>query len=328
MLDQLDVQPAHRVLEIGSGTGYNAALLSHLVGHNGHVVTVDIDNDATTRARTALDATGHSRVEVITGDGADGAPGHGEFDRIIVTAGAWDVPPAWTEQLSPDGRLVLPLRWRGQTRAIGFTYHPDRQLLRSDSIELCGFIPMTSPDGELKHPLDDYATTLHHDHDQDIDPTGLHNILEQAGLEVWSGVTIGHGEPVDEVWMRLSTGPGAAWITADPKRLDAAGRSRRLRPQRTSCLVEGNSLALFQFRTLPDDECTEDAAGELGVLGFGPARQKLVDRVLAAIHTWDTDRTHQPEFTLHPADTPDHELPDGTVIDKIHRRLVLRYPNR
>ena len=328
MLDQLDVQLGHRVLEIGAGTGYNAALLSHLVGRNGHVVTVDIDPDATTRARTALNITGHTRVEVITGDGADGAPGCGEFDRIVITAGAWDVPPAWTEQLAPDGRLVLPLRWRGQTRAVVSTHHPDRQLLRSDSMELCGFIPMTSPDGELEHPLDDYATTLHYDRDQeDIAPTGLHNILEQSGLEVWSGITIGHMEPVDGVWMRLSADPGAAWIKTDAKLLDATGRPHRFRPQRTSCLIKGDSLALFRFRSLPDTERTEDVAGELGVLGFGPAGPKLVDRVLAAIHTWDTDRTHQPEFTLHPADTPDHELPDGTVIDKIHRRLVLRYPN-
>ncbi len=327
MLDQLDVRPGHRVLEIGTGTGYNAALLSHLVGRNGHVVTVDIDPDATTRARTALDTTGHAGVDVITGDGADGAHGLGEFDRIVITAGAWDVPPAWTEQLAPDGRLVLPLRWRGQTRAVAFTHHPDQELLRSDSIELCGFIPMTSPDGELEHPLDDYATTLHYDRDQDIDPTGLHNILEQAGLEVWSGITIGRKEPIDGVWMRLSTDPGAAWITTDPKLLDATG-ARRVRPQRTSCLTEGDSLALFRFRTLPDTERTQDTTGELGVLTFAPAGPKLVDRVLDAIHTWDTDRTHQPEFTLHPADTPDHELPGDSVIDKIHRRLVLRYPNR
>ena len=328
MLDQLDVQPGHRVLEIGAGTGYSAALLSHLVGPHGQVVTVDIDPDATSRARTALDNTGHTRVEVLTADGADGAPGHGEFDRIVVTAGAWDVPLAWTEQLSPDGRLVLPLRWRGQTRSVAFTHHPDRQLLRSESMELCGFIPMTSPDGELQHPLDDYTTALNYDRDQDIDPTRLHNILEQAGLEVWSGITIGHMEPVDGVWMRLSTDPGAAWITTDPKVVEATGRPRRFRPQRTSCLIEGDSMALFRFRTLPDTERTEAAAGELGVLAFGLAGPRLVDRVLAAIHTWDTDRAQQPEFSLQPADTPDHELPDGTVIDKIHRRLVLRYPNR
>ena len=328
MLDRLDVRPGHRVLEIGAGTGYNAALLSHLVGTNGHVVTIDIDLDATARSRTALQAAGHSRVEIITGDGAGGAPGHGEFDRIIVTAGAWDVPPAWTEQLAADGRLVLPIRWRGQTRAVAFVPDLDRRLLRSDSVELCGFIPMAGPDGELEHPLDDYATSLHFDHDQNIDPVALHNILEQAGLEVWSGITIGRMEPVDGVWMRLSTDPGAAWITTDPKLLDAAGRAHRIRPQRTSCLVDGDSMALFRFRTLPDTESTADVAGELGVLGFGPTRANLVDRVLAAIHEWDADRTRQPEFVLYPADTPDDELLDGTVIDKTHRRLVLRYPTR
>ena len=101
MLDQLDVQPGHRVLEIGAGTGYNAALLDHLAGDDGQVVTVDIDPDAIHRARAALDTTGHPRVEVITGDGTVGAPDHGMFGRIVITAGAWDVPPAWNRPARP-----------------------------------------------------------------------------------------------------------------------------------------------------------------------------------------------------------------------------------
>jgi protein-L-isoaspartate(D-aspartate) O-methyltransferase len=72
MLDQLDVRPGHRVLEIGSGTGYNAALLAELTGPTGHVATVDIDPECASRARAALARTGHSGVEVRTGDGTLG----------------------------------------------------------------------------------------------------------------------------------------------------------------------------------------------------------------------------------------------------------------
>jgi protein-L-isoaspartate(D-aspartate) O-methyltransferase len=74
MLGQLDPQPGERVLEIGAGTGYNAALLAELVGPEGSVTTIDIHPDVTTHARRALDETRYQRVQVITGDGALGVP--------------------------------------------------------------------------------------------------------------------------------------------------------------------------------------------------------------------------------------------------------------
>src|SRR5690606_28134946 len=94
MLGQLDPQPGDNVLEIGAGAGYNAALLAELVGPTGAVTTVDIDPDVTAHARSALTATGYDHVRVITADGALGAPEHAPFDKIIVTVGPWDLPPA------------------------------------------------------------------------------------------------------------------------------------------------------------------------------------------------------------------------------------------
>lgn len=110
MLEMLDLQTGQRVLEIGAGTGYNAALMAHIVGESGQVVTVDIDEDIVQDARDHLWAAGIENARVVRGDGglgwAEGAP----YDRVILTASTADIPPAWHEQLRPGGRLVLPFQ--------------------------------------------------------------------------------------------------------------------------------------------------------------------------------------------------------------------------
>ncbi|MGH3813578.1 MAG: methyltransferase domain-containing protein [Pseudonocardiaceae bacterium] len=145
MLEQLDVAPGHRVLEIGAGTGYNAALLAHLVGAAGEVTTVDIDGEVVPRAREYLAAAGYRGVSVFCGDGEFGCAGHAPYDRIVVTAGAWDLPPAWVDQLAAGGRLVVPLRMRGLTRS--FAFEREDRYCRSRSIEDCGYVPMRGAGG-------------------------------------------------------------------------------------------------------------------------------------------------------------------------------------
>jgi protein-L-isoaspartate(D-aspartate) O-methyltransferase len=109
MLEQLQVRPGQRVLEIGAGSGYNAALLATLVGPGGLVVSVELDDQVARSARTAL-ARGGYPVQVVTADGRHGWAAQAPFDRIIVTASTDDVPWAWFDQLVVGGRLVLPLR--------------------------------------------------------------------------------------------------------------------------------------------------------------------------------------------------------------------------
>jgi len=113
MLDQLGVAPGQRVLEIGTGTGSNAALLAHLVGDQRSVVTVEVDGELAERAQAALASAGFGGITVLCTDGAVGAPELAPFDRIIVTASVWDIPPAWLSQLAVGGRIVLPLSVRG-----------------------------------------------------------------------------------------------------------------------------------------------------------------------------------------------------------------------
>jgi protein-L-isoaspartate(D-aspartate) O-methyltransferase len=96
-----------RVLEIGAGTGYNAALLKRIVGAEGYVVSVDVDPATAAEARKRL--RGH--VEVIAGDGRDGYAAGAPYDRIVVTASAATAYPAWWEQLVEGGLLELPFRF-------------------------------------------------------------------------------------------------------------------------------------------------------------------------------------------------------------------------
>jgi protein-L-isoaspartate(D-aspartate) O-methyltransferase len=110
-LEQLGVQPGDRVLEIGAGSGYNAALLGHLAEPAGHVTTVDVDADIVEQARDRLAEASVRNVEVALGDGALGYSPGAPFDRIIATVGVYGLPESLLAQLAPGGRLVVPMRF-------------------------------------------------------------------------------------------------------------------------------------------------------------------------------------------------------------------------
>ncbi|WP_322751659.1 MULTISPECIES: methyltransferase domain-containing protein, partial [unclassified Frankia] len=112
------------VLEIGTGTGYNAALLAERSGP-GHVVTMEVDPTIADHARTALTKTGYSII-VITADGALGHPDRAPYDRVIATAATPKVPYSWVEQTRPAGRIVAPLLGTFQYGALAcLTVHDD-----------------------------------------------------------------------------------------------------------------------------------------------------------------------------------------------------------
>lgn len=108
MLETLDIGDGMRVLEIGTGTGYNAALLSHRVGDR-NVVSMDIDPTLVDHAAHQLAQFGYAPT-LIAGDGLDGATEHGPYDRIIATAAVPEIPVAWIRQLKPGGKILANLR--------------------------------------------------------------------------------------------------------------------------------------------------------------------------------------------------------------------------
>jgi protein-L-isoaspartate(D-aspartate) O-methyltransferase len=106
MLNHLDAREGQTVLEIGTGTGYNAALLAYRLG-TGNVVSIEIDPAIAQRARSNL-AKANRDVRVVTGDGAAGYPPQAPYDRIIATCSVATVPWAWVAQTRPDGVIVTP----------------------------------------------------------------------------------------------------------------------------------------------------------------------------------------------------------------------------
>lgn len=109
LINRLDLHTGMRVLEIGTGSGYSTALLAHLAGTTGHVLSIDITAELVERARHLLLSNGYPNTTVMHGDGIVGAPEHGPFDRIIAWATAPHLPAAWITQLATDGLIVAPI---------------------------------------------------------------------------------------------------------------------------------------------------------------------------------------------------------------------------
>ena len=115
MTEQLALRPHHRVLEVGTGSGYQAAVLSRLARD---VVSIERYRTLAERARERLAALGYDNVEVVVGDGFAGVPARAPYDRIIVTAAAEQVPQTLLDQLADDGVMILPLGRHGGAQHI------------------------------------------------------------------------------------------------------------------------------------------------------------------------------------------------------------------
>jgi protein-L-isoaspartate(D-aspartate) O-methyltransferase len=142
MIDSLDVWPGLRVLEIGAGTGYNAALLASL---GAVVTTVDVQSDVAARARSALARAGISGVRVEAADGYTGGPPE-RYDRIIVTVGVAGISPHWLDRLEPDGRIIVPVAHGGIHPVLDVRHGPAATVVCS-----AGFMGAAGPLG-ARHP--------------------------------------------------------------------------------------------------------------------------------------------------------------------------------
>lgn len=323
MLEQAGLGLGMRVLEIGSG-GYNAALIAELVGPGGEVTTVDIDPDVVDRARRCLADAGYPQVNVVLADAEGGVPEHAPYDRIMVTAGAWDIPPAWSGHLSRDGRLVVPLRMRGLTRSVVFEHDSGRLVSRDH--QLCGFVPMQGAGAyeERLVPLHGEEVGLLIDGNQPVDADGLRDALSAPRVEQGSGVQVGGFEPFDGLDLWLATAlDGFGLLTAKKTAIDRGLVAASTR-MGAKTAVAGGSFAYRASRPTSGDR----TSFEFVVYAHGPDAGSLAAQYAELIRTWDRVHRHGPaaRIEVYPARASDGELPPGRVIDKKHTRVVIAWP--
>lgn len=324
MIEQAGIGPGMRVLEIGSG-GYNAALLAEVVGAEGRVVSLDIDPDITDRARALLAETGYGgRVEVLQADAEHGLPGGEVFDRILVTVGAWDIPPAWLDHLAGDGVIVVPLRMNGVTRTIAFRRDGDH--LVSTSAEVAGFVPMqgagTRPERILRLPdRQGRHVSLRFDVGGPEDPGRLDGVLAAGRGEVWSGVTIEHGVSFADLHLWLAGFlPGFCLLAADEGTELAAERGRWF----PFGVVRGDSFAYLATRPTADD-----TGVEFGARSYGSHGEDAAAALVEQIQAWERQarRSPEPTFAYWPAGThPGGQPARVAVLTKAYGVLTISWP--
>ena len=205
MLAELRVTDGDHVLEIGAGTGYNAALLANRLGDD-HVTTVDLDPEITDSARNHLADAGHHPT-VITGDGARGAPEHAPYDRVIATCALPTIPRAWLPQCTPGARVLAPLA----TGLITLTVHDGTHAEGNFLDTAAYFVPLrgTGPSvrSEIPHTPGDHELLR-------FLLTLTHGVLDPGeARDLWER----EGRPGRERYGVTVTGDGArAWLD-DPE---------------------------------------------------------------------------------------------------------------
>jgi protein-L-isoaspartate(D-aspartate) O-methyltransferase len=321
-LEQADVRPGMNVLEIGSG-GYNAALIAELVGPTGSAATVDIDADIVDRARAGLSRAGYEQVNVVLADAENGVPQHAPYDQIIVTVGAWDIPPAWLDQLTPTGRIVVPLRFAGITRLIAFDRSPGSPVLRASNYRLGSFVPMqgdgaateqliaVTPDIGLR--LDQQSTTT-------FDVPALRKALNSPPVESWSGTPF---DMPDELELFLLTsGPELPMLHAAQAAVDQGVVNRTVRIG-TPALVRSGS---FAYRIKRENAQTVSGY-ETGVVAHGPEAEQISRELLTMTRDWASSyyRRGAARITYHP-NTADRDDVTGWHTTKRHGVLAIAWP--
>ncbi|MDX3071142.1 methyltransferase, FxLD system [Streptomyces sp. MI02-7b] len=329
MIEQLRPAPGTTVFEAGSG-GCNAELIAHVLGPRGRVITVDIDPYVVHRTERLCAEAGGGRVTAVLEDGASGAPGHvpaGGFGGMVITHRCWDVAPAWREQLAEGGRLVLPLEIGGYTRSIALERRGD--VLSAVHWTYCGFVRDRGAAARAAPSLSlaDGALTIRWEEGTPRESPGLEAALRAPRSELRTGVVLPGGQSYETLQLYAATTvPGFC-------RVSSAGTPLVARPSQyedPAAIVADGSLAYLTVVKTRDGGTPAERRFEFVVHAYGAAGPGLAGRLAQCVRDWDryVRGTGCPAMTVHPAGTPDEDLPVGDVLDKKASRLVLQWPGR
>jgi protein-L-isoaspartate(D-aspartate) O-methyltransferase len=350
MLEQLQVPAGGSILEIGAGTGYNAALLSELVGPSGRVVTVDIDPEVADEARSHLSEAGVANVTVICGDGALGGADGAPYDGIIVTAGVTDLAPAWVAQLRPGGRLVAPLAIRGVAQSVALTLADDGHL-HSVAMSEAMFMPlagaMANADRHLPVPGHE-GVRVQAAAGTQLDTGPIAAALDEPGPAAAVGVTASSRELFGGVRRWLAFGePDMAMLSYAGTRQGAEASGvpavfpftrHGLTGQASPCILGPAGFAALDLAgpAVPAPAAegpVRDRTLELAVRGYGQAGQEAA-RLASLITAWDAagrpgvDRLHidaYPSGTSPPADADLDPATHCTLHPATHTTFAVRF---
>ncbi|MBR7825837.1 methyltransferase, FxLD system [Actinospica sp. MGRD01-02] len=323
MIEAAGIEDGMRVLEVGSG-GYNAALLSRLVGPAGRVVSVDIDPEAIERAAAGLAAAGIGGVELVLADAEHGVPAFAPYDRVIVTVAAWEVAPAWVAQLAEGGRIVLPLVMRGQQRIIAF--ERDGADLVSRKMIYGGFVPMQGAGARKAFALGlDDAATLHFDEGGPVDAGLLRTVLDNDPVTAGSGVSVARQEPYDSLQLYLAAvlPSTASLVFASP------GAGRDLPDPQAGFPVFAYGGGTIAYMTVRQHGEGDAARFELVACGLGPDAANAAAKLRDLVRAWDRElraERLQPQVTI--AFAAQSVVPGSRrhLLAKTRSTLVLCYP--
>ncbi|MDR3033120.1 MAG: methyltransferase, FxLD system [Kitasatospora sp.] len=338
MIESLRLRPGAIVYEAGSG-GYNAELIAHTAGPDGRVVSVDIDPWVVRRTRAFLTEAGSGRVTAVQADAALGAPAplvpRGGFDGSMITYNCWDISPAWHRQLAEGGRLVLPLEMGGYTRAISFERRGE--VLHARSFTYCGFVRDQGQQARPAPvvPLLDGALALRFDDGPAADTNGLEEALRGRRHEVTTSVTMRAANSYFGSLQLLAATTLAGFCRLAAHHESAEAATGIAKDRDAPAILGEASLAYLIHIQTKDSDRRKNTEWEWAVRAFGEQGPELADRLVATVLAWDrhiraeaNDEHADPLLTAHPAGTPDDELPAGDVLDKVHYRLVFRWPGR
>jgi protein-L-isoaspartate(D-aspartate) O-methyltransferase len=289
MLELLRLRPGHKVLEIGAGTGYNAALMAEVVEDHSQVVTLDIQTDVVEQCRRLLAEAGYGDIQVLERDGFFGASEEAPFDRIVATVGLFDISPHWADQLTNEGEMLLPLYQGGSCPLI--RVHKENGRLVGKVVGASGFMPIQ---GKMSQDSSDLYRTW-------VDE--VEEVERRPGWDLGKGMVA----PRYDFWFFLSASDSRGMLLP------------------ISVPDEGSTWTDWTFGLRDGRSRVIVGVDEIVLVGRA---ELLLDRLEELRDRWEgAGRPAAGDFVIEFVPKGDHiPEPDGMVVEREYHTELLRLP--